>query len=75
MEMLEFGEVRKYLEKRFYEVIIENSQISDIIAEGIKLFIIFSGIEFSPTNNNYNYRNRMFKKIMENFFPIISIVI
>ena len=67
METLEFGEVRKYLEKRFYEVIIENSQISDIIAEGIKLFIIFSGIEFSPTNNDYNYRNRMFKKIMENF--------
>lgn len=67
MEMLEFGEARKYLEKRFYEIIIENSKISDVITEGIKLFVMFSGIEFSPTNNNYSYRNRMFRKITENF--------
>ena len=66
-EILEFEEIRKYLEKRFFEVVIENSKISDIISEGIKLFVIFSGIEFSPTNHNYNYRNRMSKKIIENF--------
>ena len=67
MEMLNIGKTRKYLEKKFFEIIIENQKISSIVNEGIKLLIMFSNIEFSYTVNNNYCCNKLFEKIMENF--------
>ena len=67
MEKLDIKKTRKYLEKKFFEIIIENQQISKIVNEGIKLLIMFSNIEFSSTINNYHYCNKLFEKIIKNF--------
>jgi len=61
---------RKYIEKVFFGVLKKNTDMSIIISEGIELFIMFSEIEFSSTNNNYYYRNKIFdnlKRILKKY--------
>jgi len=55
------------MEKSFFEILSENKAVSEVVSEGIELFIMFSEIEFSSTNNNYYYRNKMFEKLEKNF--------
>ncbi|WP_304180060.1 DUF4132 domain-containing protein [Leptotrichia trevisanii] len=58
---------RKYIEKVFFWVLKKNTDISRVISEGIELFIMFSEIEFSSTNNNYYYRNKIFDNLKRIF--------
>ena len=67
MKILNIEKVRKYAEKRFFEILSENRGISKVISEGIELFTIFSEIEFSSTNNNYYYQNKMLERLKKNF--------
>lgn len=67
MKILNIEKVRKYMEKSFFEILSENKAVSEVVSEGIELFIMFSEIEFSSTNNNYYYRNKMFEKLEKNF--------
>ena len=67
MKILNIEKVRKYMEKSFFEILSENKAVSEVVSEGIELFIMFSEIEFSLTNNNYYYRNKMFEKLEKNF--------
>ena len=67
MKILNIDKVRKYAEKRFFEILSENRGISKVISEGIELFTIFSEIEFSSTNNNYYYQNKMLERLKKNF--------
>ena len=67
MKILNIEKVRKYMEKSFFEILSENKAVSEVVSEGMELFIMFSEIEFSSTNNNYYYRNKMFEKLEKNF--------
>ena len=67
MKILNIEKVRKYAEKRFFEILSENRGISKVVSEGIELFTIFSEIEFSSTNNNYYYQNKMLERLKKNF--------
>ena len=52
MKILNIEKVRKYMEKSFFEILSENKAVSEVVSEGMELFIMFSEIEFSSTNNN-----------------------
>ena len=67
MKILNIEKVRKYAEKRFFEILSGNRGISKVISEGIELFTIFSEIEFSSTNSNYYYQNKMLERLKKNF--------
>ena len=67
MEVLYLDKSRKYVERVFFWVLKKNINISKIISEGIELFIMFSEIEFSSTNNNYYYRNKIFDNLKRIF--------
>ena len=64
--ILNLEKSRKYVERIFFLVLKKNAGISKIISEGIELFIMFSEIEFSSTNNNYYYRNKIFDSLNRN---------
>ena len=66
-EALNLEKSRKYVEKIFFLVLKKNISISKVISEGIELFIMFSEIEFSSTNNNYYYRNKIFDNLKKIF--------
>ena len=68
LEKLDLEKARKYIEKVFFWVLKKNIDMSEVISRGIELFIMFSEIEFSSTNNNYYYRN----KIFDNFERIFN---
>ena len=67
MEALNLEKTRKYVEKIFFLVLKKNIGISKVISEGIELFIMFSEIEFSSTNSNYYYRNKIFDNLKRIF--------
>ena len=67
VEALNLEKSRKYVEKIFFLVLKKNISISKVISEGIELFIMFSEIEFSSTNNNYYYRNKIFDNLKKIF--------
>lgn len=64
---LDMGRIRKYMEKIFFSVINENNRISQAVFEGTELLVMFSETEFSTTNNNYYYRNKVFGKLEKSF--------
>ena len=67
VEVLNLEKSRKYVEKIFFFVLKKNIGISKVISEGIELFIMFSEIEFSSTNSNYYYRNKIFDNLKRIF--------
>ena len=67
MKVLNLEKSRKYIEKVFFLVLKKNIDISKVVSEGIELFIMFSEIEFSSTNNNDYYRNKIFDNLNEHF--------
>ena len=67
VEALNLEKTRKYVEKIFFLVLKKNIGISKVIFEGIELFIMFSEIEFSSTNSNYYYRNKIFDNLKRIF--------
>ena len=67
VEALNLEKTRKYVEKIFFLVLKKNIGISKVISEGIELFIMFSEIEFSSTNSNYYYRNKIFDNLKKIF--------
>ncbi|WP_369713308.1 DUF4132 domain-containing protein [Leptotrichia sp. HSP-342] len=67
IKSLNIGRIRKYMEKIFFDVIKENESVSKVLFQGTKLLIMVSEVEFSSTNNNYYYKNKIFEKLKKNF--------